>query len=36
MLSLAKARGLKPKTVALDTWYASLNNLKTIRSHDWT
>ena len=36
MLSLAKLRGLNPKTIVKDTWYPSLNNLKTIRSHDWT
>ena len=36
MLSLAKLRGLKPKAVVLDTWYARLNNLKAIHSHGWT
>ena len=35
MLSLAKPRGLKPKAVVMDTQYASLNNLKAIRSHGW-
>ena len=36
MLSLAKLRGLRPKAVVLDTWYARLNNLKAIRSYGWT
>ncbi len=32
---LAKPRGLNPKAVVLDSWYASLNNLKAIRFHGW-
>jgi hypothetical protein len=35
MLSLAKNRGLNPQAVVMDSWYSSLKNLKTIRSHDW-
>ena len=33
MFSLAKTRGLKPKAVVMDTWNASLSNLKAISSH---
>jgi hypothetical protein len=35
MLSSAKARGLEPKMVVADSWYSSLKNLKSIRSHGW-
>ena len=35
MLSSAKARGLHPDMVIADSWYASLDNLKAIRSHGW-
>jgi hypothetical protein len=37
MLSSAKLRGLEPETVVADSWYGSLKNLKSIRSHggDW-
>jgi hypothetical protein len=35
MLSLAKARGLMPEAVVIDTWYSSLKNLKAIRDHGW-
>ncbi len=35
MLSSAKARGLEPEMVVADSWYSSLKNLKSIRSHGW-
>jgi hypothetical protein len=37
MLSSAKSRGLAPEMVVADSWYSSLANLKSIRSHglDW-
>jgi len=35
MLSSAKDRGLKPEMVVADSWYSSLDNLKSIRSHGW-
>jgi hypothetical protein len=35
MLSLAKKRGLNPEVVVMDSWYSSLKNLKSIRSHGW-
>ncbi len=35
MLKLAKARGIRPHAVVMDTWYSSLDNLKAIRSHGW-
>jgi hypothetical protein len=35
MLSSAKLRGLEPEMVVADSWYASLDNLKSIRSHGW-
>ena len=35
MLSLAKARGIKPDAVVMDAWYSSLKNLKAIRDHGW-
>jgi putative transposase len=35
MLDVAAQRGLKPKYVLFDTWYASLENLKHIRSLGW-
>jgi Transposase DDE domain len=35
MLSLAKARGLMPEAVVIDSWYSSLKNLKAIRDHGW-
>jgi len=35
MLSSAKARGLEPEMVVADSWYSSLDNLKSIRSHGW-
>jgi len=35
MLSSAKLRGLEPEMVVADSWYSSLDNLKSIRSHGW-
>jgi len=35
MLSSAKSRGLEPEMVAADSWYSSLDNLKSVRSHEW-
>lgn len=35
MLKLAKDRGIKPEAVVMDAWYASLDNLKAIRSYGW-
>jgi len=35
MLDGAKARGFSPQLVAFDSWYASLNNLKRVRTHSW-
>jgi hypothetical protein len=35
MLATAKARGLQPRLVAFDSWYSSLENLKTIRTYGW-
>lgn len=35
MLSNTKARSLVPEMVVADSWYSSLDNLKTIRSHGW-
>ncbi|MCL2642604.1 MAG: transposase [Candidatus Bathyarchaeota archaeon] len=35
MLSSAKTRGLEPEMVVADSWYSSLDNLKSIRSHGW-
>lgn len=35
MLSLAKARGLSPEAVLMDSGYSSLKNLKAIRDHGW-
>lgn len=36
LLRTAKARGLKPKCVCFDSWFSSLDNLKLLRSLDWT
>lgn len=36
MLCLAKERGLRPEVVVMDTWYSSLDNLKTVRNLGWT
>lgn len=35
MLKLAKERGIKPEAVVMDSWYSSLDNLKSIRDHGW-
>ena len=35
MLSSAKNRGLEPEMVVADSWYSSLDNLKSVRSHGW-
>ena len=35
MLRIAKKRGFSPECVLFDSWYASLANLKLIRSLDW-
>jgi putative transposase len=35
-LRTAKARGLKPKCVCFDSWFSSLENLKLLRSLQWT
>src|SRR3954447_17055262 len=35
MLQTAEERGFLPRFVAFDSWYSSLENLKTIRGFDW-
>ena len=35
MLATAKQRGFRPRVVAFDSWYSSLENLKTIRDYGW-
>ena len=35
MLQVAKERGFQPEMVAFDSWYASLENLKTVRGYQW-
>ncbi len=35
MLTSAKTRGFHPRLVAFDSWYSSLENLKTVRSSAW-
>jgi len=35
MLSSTKSRGLHPEMVVADSWYSSLKNLKSVRSHGW-
>jgi hypothetical protein len=35
MLALAKDRGFHPECVVFDSWYASVDNLKTIREYGW-
>lgn len=35
MIEMANKRGLKPKCVGFDSWYASLDNLKHIRDLGW-
>lgn len=36
MLATAYARGFRPRLVAFDGWYSSLENLKAIRAYGWT
>lgn len=35
MLQKAQERGFKPRYVLFDSWYASLKNLKAVRSYGW-
>lgn len=35
MLKSAQERGLNPEMVVADSWYSSLDNLKSTRSHGW-
>lgn len=35
MLKSVQERGLGPEMVAADSWYSSLDNLKSVRSHGW-
>ena len=35
MLKRANERGLEPDYVVFDSWYASLDNLKTVRGYGW-
>ena len=35
MLQTAQERGFRPRFVAFDSWYSSLENLKTIRASGW-
>jgi hypothetical protein len=35
MLQTAHARGFRPRLVAFDSWYSSLENLKTVRGFGW-
>jgi hypothetical protein len=35
MLCKAKERGFQPRLILFDSWYASINNLKTIRTYKW-
>lgn len=35
MLAAVKQRQLEPEMVVADSWYSSLDNLKTVRSHSW-
>jgi putative transposase len=36
LIRAAKARGLKPRCVAFDSWYSGKDNLKTVRACGWT
>jgi hypothetical protein len=36
MIEVAHKRGFKPQCVGFDSWYSSLDNLKYIRSLEWT
>jgi putative transposase len=35
MLKIAKQRGLNPSYILMDSWYASLENLKFIANQGW-
>ena len=35
MCHAAKQRGLNPEMVVADSWYSSLDNIKSVRSHGW-
>ncbi len=35
MLATAKHRGFRPRLVAFDSWYSSLENLKTVHRYNW-
>jgi hypothetical protein len=35
MLTTAQARGFRPRFVAFDSWYSSLENLKAVRDNGW-
>ena len=35
MLREAKTRGFVPECICFDSWYASLKNLKAVRSYGW-
>ena len=35
MLEEAKTRGFVPECICFDSWYASLKNLKAVRSYGW-
>ena len=35
MLKEAKNRGSVPECICFDSWYASLENLKAVRSYGW-
>ncbi|GAC1559701.1 MAG: transposase [Herpetosiphon sp.] len=36
MLATAYTRGFRPRLVAFDSWYSSLENLKTVRDYHWS
>jgi hypothetical protein len=36
LLAQAHARGLRPRCVLFDSWYAGLDNLKQVRGYGWT
>lgn len=36
MLATAHERGFRPRLVAFDSWYSSLENLKAVRGHGWS
>ena len=35
LVNAAKQRGFSPKAVLFDSWYSSLDNLKSVREHGW-